>query len=272
MINYEMNPLFGLLFGFILLPLGCILLERLWPSIRAQAVFRPGFGADVVWYFVQVFVQRILAPWVVILAIVVPFFLMAGIPLSQYWYGFGPLGELHLGWQAAIVYVVYDFCSYWQHRLFHTPAFWNIHAVHHSSTELDWLSATRFHPLNELAVQLVCVTPLMLMGISPLAFLLLAPFTGAYAVLLHANLDWDFGPLRYVIASPRFHRWHHTSQEEGRDRNFAGGLPLWDILFGTFYLPKGARPQRFGISEPMPEGFIPQLLYPFRKGLFNQGK
>jgi len=45
------------------------------------------------------------------------------------------------------------------------------------------------------------------------------------------------GPLRAVLASPRFHRWHHTSAKEGRDKNFAGLLPLWDILFGTYYMP-----------------------------------
>jgi sterol desaturase/sphingolipid hydroxylase (fatty acid hydroxylase superfamily) len=41
-----------------------------------------------------------------------------------------------------------------------------------------------------------------------------------------------------VIASPRpRHRWHHTGEAEARDKNFAGQLPLWDILFGTYYMP-----------------------------------
>jgi sterol desaturase/sphingolipid hydroxylase (fatty acid hydroxylase superfamily) len=39
---------------------------------------------------------------------------------------------------------------------------------------------------------------------------------------------------RSVIASPRFHRWHHTGEAEARDKNFAGLLPLCDILFGTY--------------------------------------
>ena len=59
---------------------------------------------------------------------------------------------------------------------------------------------------------------------------------------MHANLDWDWGPLRSFLVSPRFHRWHHTSEEEARDKNFAGLLPLWDILFGTYYMPRERRP------------------------------
>lgn len=263
--DYQINPLYGLIFGFVFLPLTCILLERIWPSVRNQPVLREGFSGDVIWYFVQVFVQRVIAPWVVVLGLIVPFYLVTGLPLENYWDGFGPLSELHLLWQALIVYVAYDFGSYWQHRWFHTGKLWHIHAVHHSSEKLDWLSATRFHPLNEIAVQLVCVTPLMCAGISPWAFIIMAPFTGAYAVLLHANLDWDFGPLRRVFASPRFHRWHHTSQQQGRNKNFSGGLPIWDILFGTYYMPSGESPQRFGIDEKMPAGFSAQLLYPFKR-------
>ena len=37
---------------------------------------------------------------------------------------------------------------YWLHRLFHGGGFWKYHAIHHSSEELDWISAARFHPVN----------------------------------------------------------------------------------------------------------------------------
>jgi sterol desaturase/sphingolipid hydroxylase (fatty acid hydroxylase superfamily) len=54
-------------------------------------------------------------------------------------------------------------------------------------------------------------------------------------ILLHANLPWTFGPLRNALASPAFHRWHHTWEAEGMDRNFSGLFPWIDLLFGTFY-------------------------------------
>ena len=47
-------------------------------------------------------------------------------------------------------------------------------------------------------------------------------------------------------------------------KNFAGLLPVWDLLFGTFYLPQQVRPTAFGITgDPVPEGFVGQLAYPF---------
>ena len=62
------------------------------------------------------------------------------------------------------------------------------------------------------------------------------------------------------------HRWHHTSEDEGLDRNFSGLFPLIDVLFGTFYMPKDRLPERFGLkNEDVPAGFWGQLAYPFRR-------
>jgi sterol desaturase/sphingolipid hydroxylase (fatty acid hydroxylase superfamily) len=78
-------------------------------------------------------------------------------------------------------------------------------------------------------------------------------------------VSWTYGPLRYVFASPAFHRWHHTSEEEGLDKNFAGLFPFIDVIFGTFYMPVERQPQRFGIlHNDVPEGLLGQLVYPFR--------
>ena len=43
-----------------------------------------------------------------------------------------------------------DFISYWRHRLEHTRWLWPAHAIHHSDTEMTWLTLSRFHPLNRL--------------------------------------------------------------------------------------------------------------------------
>ncbi|HEV2719528.1 MAG TPA: sterol desaturase family protein [Thermoanaerobaculia bacterium] len=91
------------------------------------------------------------------------------------------------------------------------------------------------------------------------------PLLTLYAILRHANVSWDSGPLRTVIASPRFHRWHHTSEEEGLDRNFAGMFPWIDIVFGTFHMPEGREPAEFGVREAVPAGFFGQLAWPFKK-------
>jgi sterol desaturase/sphingolipid hydroxylase (fatty acid hydroxylase superfamily) len=114
-------------------------------------------------------------------------------------------------------------------------------------------------------MRLASAVPLIGVGFAPVALVAIAPLLTLMAIVLHANLDWDFGPLRTVIASPRFHRWHHTDETAARDKNFAGLFPLWDILFGTYYMPTDRTPTTFGTSTPVPRDLIGQLKFPFRR-------
>jgi sterol desaturase/sphingolipid hydroxylase (fatty acid hydroxylase superfamily) len=119
------------------------------------------------------------------------------------------------------------------------------------------------HPINDFVTTFIQTTPLLLLGFNPTATLSTAPVLTLYAIFLHANVDWDFGRFRSIIASPVFHRWHHSKDREAWDKNFAGLLPMWDILFGTYYMPAGRKPENFGIDDPMPAGFWGQLWQPF---------
>src|SRR5262249_47599499 len=102
------------------------------------------------------------------------------------------------------------------------------------------------------------------LAFTPTAFLLLVPFNILFNLLVHANLNWTFGPLRYAIASPVFHRWHHTHLDEGGNKNFAPTFPVLDLVFGTFYMPKGRLPLNFGTpDDPVPRDFLGQLWFPF---------
>jgi sterol desaturase/sphingolipid hydroxylase (fatty acid hydroxylase superfamily) len=249
------------LIGFVVVPAACVALERRWPSMPARTFARPGVPSDAIFYVFQSFVARRVAPWAVYFALV-PLMLALGKEAPDFFRGFGPAARIPFWWQVPIVFVLADFLSYWQHRLFHTRALWRVHAVHHSSRQLDWLSSGRFHPLNEVGVQLVVVAPVLACGFHAATFLVLAPFTTWYAVFLHANVPWSFGPLRTLLASPGFHRWHHTAEAEGRDTNFGGVLCVWDVLFGTFYMPADRTATVFGTDDPVPEGFVKQLAYP----------
>jgi sterol desaturase/sphingolipid hydroxylase (fatty acid hydroxylase superfamily) len=60
--------------------------------------------------------------------------------------------------------------------------------------------------------------------------------TQLLVIMMHANVRWDFGRLWWLIASPAFHRLHHSRLLEHRDRNFAV-FPIWDLLFGTALRP-----------------------------------
>jgi sterol desaturase/sphingolipid hydroxylase (fatty acid hydroxylase superfamily) len=161
---------------------------------------------------------------------------------------------------------VADLFGYAVHRMFHGRRLWPFHAVHHSGERLNWLSSVRVHPVNEVVNKGVTILPLLFLGFDRTVALSVAPVLVFYAIFVHANLRWDFGPLRYVIATPVFHRWHHTSEAEGLDRNFAGFFPVIDLLFGTFYMPSDRQPQRFGVPGlDMPSGLLGQLAYPFRR-------
>ena len=150
--------------------------------------------------------------------------------------------------------------------MFHGRWLWPFHAVHHSSTAVDWLSSVRLHPVNDAVSKVLQVLPLYWMGFNGVALAAFVPFLTFYAIFLHANLSWSYGPLRFVVASPVFHRWHHTTESEGLDTNFAGLFPFIDLAFGTFHMPAGRQPEHFGIvGEPVPDGLFPQLVYPFRQ-------
>lgn len=180
--------------------------------------------------------------------------------------GHGPLSALPLWLQAVIFMVVSDFLLYWIHRGFHGGKLWKYHAVHHSSEDLDWISAARFHPIN-LFLGAVGVDVLLLVaGISPIVMVWLGPFITVHSGFVHANLNWTLGPFKTVLAGPVFHRWHHTLPDRGGNMNFAGTFPIWDVLFGTFYMPENELPDAYGIDDKsFPEGFGAQMLYPFTR-------
>ncbi|MBK8038146.1 MAG: sterol desaturase family protein [Verrucomicrobiaceae bacterium] len=241
---------------------------------RVQPVIRRGWFTDVIYLFATgLFTKPLmrlllfLPAAILVIAQVVP----AETFKAGLYAGFGPLSRQPVWLQAIEIYVIGDFTGYWTHRLFHRGRWWPFHAVHHSSEDLDWLGSVRVHPVNELVNKLSQAVPLLLMGFNPLVTLSTAPVLTFFAIFIHANVNWEFGPLRYVIATPVFHRWHHSREREAWDKNFAGLLPLWDILFGTFYMPRGRYPENFGICEPMPKGFLGQLWEPFA-WLVRRGK
>ncbi len=178
-----------------------------------------------------------------------------------------PVSRQALWLQSIEIIVLLDLASYWGHRWFHrVRPLWRFHAVHHSSEWVDWLASVRVHPINEVGMKLLQVTPLIVMGFDFSAIAVAAPVLTLYAILLHANVPWGFGPVRYVFATPVFHRWHHTTEEEGQDKNFSGGFVWPDMLFGTFYMPRGRQPERFGIlRERVPRSFAGQLAWGFRR-------
>jgi sterol desaturase/sphingolipid hydroxylase (fatty acid hydroxylase superfamily) len=216
------------------------------------------------WFFIPV-ITRFLRIGLLIAAAALIFHITTGEGLIAFYEnGHGPLAALPLFAQGVIFLIGEDFVMYWSHRWFHGKTLWKYHAVHHSSEELEWISAARFHPFNLFLGSVLADVVLLFAGISPNVFLVLGPLTTAHSAFVHANLDWTLGPFKYVIASPVFHRWHHTAADRGGEKNFAATFPILDVIFGTFYMPAGQVPDQYGIEDrTFPQTFGSQLAHPF---------
>ena len=86
------------------------------------------------------------------------------------------------------------------------------------------------------------------------------------SVFIHCNLEFEFSWLQKIITTPKYHHWHHSSDPQHVDRNFSISLPVLDLLFGTYYSPKGEWPKAYGLAEnKLEERYIAHLLAPFKK-------
>ena len=68
-----------------------------------------------------------------------------------------------------------------------------------------------------------------------------------------------------MFVTPKFHHWHHSKDKPAIDTNYAAHLPVLDLMFGTFHMPKVHWPKEYGTLKRLPRKFLGQLVYPFKK-------
>ena len=249
-----MDP-FGIKVIFITI-LVFIPLERLF-AMHPQKVFRRNWANDLIFLFLN---GVLIKPGLLAVIVAVIFAAAWIVPASFQ----AMVGGLPYWVQIPAVVVLADLGFYWTHRMFHAvPWLWKFHSIHHSIEELDWLAASRVHPVDQILTKGVSLVPVFALGFSEWAIGVYALLYQWQSVLIHSNVRIKFGPLRFLLASPEFHHWHHSNHREARDSNFAGQLPFLDILFGTLHMPRGRMPQSYGLDEPMPQRYAYQILYPF---------
>jgi len=175
--------------------------------------------------------------------------------------------EIHPVLQVLLLLSVKDFFRYWYHRWMHESEFmWSWHAVHHSSTRLYWFNGTRSHPLEGLISSILWAIPLAFIK-APAEIVFVTGILGrTIGRFQHTNMDVIAGPLDYIFSSPKNHRYHHSKKIEEGNSNYGGDVIFWDILFGTFYLPKGETPSDdigVGGMPNYPQTFLGLMLAPF---------
>jgi sterol desaturase/sphingolipid hydroxylase (fatty acid hydroxylase superfamily) len=244
------------LLDLLLMALIYVPLERIWPQYPEQGTFRRGWTQDVVYFMSTHLPIQILSFLVLLPATQATKYL--GVPALQ-----ALIARMPWILQFCLAVVVADVAEYFIHLALHkVPFLWRFHAIHHSSKALDWIAGSRSHFVDDTLVRGFILAPLML-GFSQSIILAYLVFVTLHATWTHCNFGPNAKWLEKFLVMPRFHHWHHTSQKEAIDKNFAIHFPWIDKLFGTYYFPK-EWPENYGLSgEEISPNFLGQTIEPF---------
>ena len=130
---------------------------------------------------------------------------------------------------------------------------------------MDWLAGSRLHLVDVVVTRGLTYVPIYVLGFAEAPLFAYVAFVSIQATFIHANVRFEFGRLDWLLATPRFHHWHHAAEVEAVDRNFAVHLPVLDRLFGTHHLPPERWPSAYGFAGgvPVPDGYGRQFVHPF---------
>ncbi|WP_109480120.1 sterol desaturase family protein [Paraburkholderia sp. C35] len=236
-----------------------VLLEKLFPLHRKQPVFRAEWQTDMVHFAFNHFIIG-LALLIVNFMIHRAFGWMANAGFQH------AVQQIAFVPQLLLCMLVADLAEYGVHRAYHeVPFLWRFHAVHHSVKSMDWLAGSRQHVLELIATRVVVLGPLFVLGFDKAVIDAYIIIVGFQAVFNHANVSLPWGPLRYVFVTPDFHHWHHSSEDEAIDKNYAAHFAFIDYLFGTAVKAERRFPETYGVvGDYMPDGFVRQQAFPFR--------
>ncbi|MEM9331846.1 MAG: sterol desaturase family protein [Pseudomonadota bacterium] len=257
------GPVMGSCFLLILFLFAVDIFRKGWDKAFTKRVVSGSFASLAI-----LILNILFAPAVYILVAVLQstydFFQIPSIP-TTFWDG-TPF------WLAALIAIVaYDFADYWNHRIMHTTWLWPIHAIHHSDKEVNGLTTFRVHFLEAVVMKGSYILLLSWAGFSPEAATTGAVLLTMHNVYVHADIDWDHGPFKLLLASPRFHRWHHADVEEAYGKNLANTFPFFDYIFGTYH-EDGKCEAEMGVPGVPHADVVSLMLYPFTewsKGIQN---
>ena len=216
----------------------------------------PETRSNLAWYFLDgLFIAPVVGISVAAVRLLVNRYSLAVFDAGT-WESLGPVPT------AVLAVFVGDFASYWRHRLEHTPWLWPAHAIHHSDTQMTWLTLARFHPVNRLVTACIDIAVLALLGFPAWALVANEIVRHYYGEFIHADFPWTYGPLGRVFVSPTMHQWHHARDVVGTGSNFATVFAIFDQAFGTYYVP-GVCNVALGVTDHVGSSIARQFLYPF---------
>ena len=158
---------------------------------------------------------------------------------------------IEINWVSfAILFILYDLCYYWSHRMAHTVSlFWGGHVVHHQSEDFN-LSVALRQSSTQFLWSLPFYLPLAFIGFSPLQFVFVIGWNLIYQFWIHTeHIDRLPKWFEYIMNSPSHHRVHHGRDPKYINKNYAGVFIIWDRMFQTF-VKEEERPH-YGITKPL---------------------
>jgi sterol desaturase/sphingolipid hydroxylase (fatty acid hydroxylase superfamily) len=180
-----------------------------------------------------------------------------------------------LWWPASLIVLVliHDLYRYWLHRLQHAiPVLWALHSFHHSAEALTVVTGARHYWLLaaiELAVMPVFV---ILFEVPPSMGLLIGLIYAFPDGCSHLNYRIDLGRFVTWLNNPQWHRIHHSVQPEHANKNFCSLLPLFDVIFGTAWVPARDEYPISGLTPRESPKFWEGMLWPLRSHLFRRDR
>ena len=254
----SLATLVGLFFGYTIVIMG----ERLYPFVPDWNRNHDDVATDAAWAGTTLVTGAILRPGSVIVGAWLAAQLSASLG-SPLWPDDWPLAA-----QLALALVVVEFFQYWIHRLEHeTKWLWRFHATHHSAPRLYWLNAARFHFVDIGLIAVSYTVPLIALGADGRVFALWIVASTVHGICQHANMQIRCGPLNWIFSMAQLHRWHHSPLVRESNTNYGQTLILWDIVFGTRFLPTDRKPpEAVGIANlsGFPMTWWAQLCSPWR--------
>lgn len=172
--------------------------------------------------------------------------------------------------QLLIMFVIADFIQWNIHRLLHrVPWLWEFHKVHHSVKEMGFAAQFRFHFMETIVYKSLQYIPLAMIGFGIEQFFVVHMLGVFIGHLNHANLNWDYGPFKYILNNPKMHLWHHAKElpkEHKYGMNYGLSLSVWDYLFGTAHIPYHDPNLELGFpgDEDFPDDLGRQMMTPFQ--------
>ena len=165
-----------------------------------------------------------------------------------------------------------DLTFYYWHWLNHNLLlFWRFHTVHHIDPDLDVSTSFRFHFVEIAYSAPFRVIQVLLLGISPLTYLLYETLFTCGTLFHHSNIRLPLTIerlLNKIIVTPRMHGIHHSTARKETNSNYSVLFSWWDWFHRTLVLNVPQLSIRIGVpayQEKKDNRFWALIITPFVK-------